>query len=74
MYDRAKDNGYVRDGLPSLVVLAALSGSSKFESLLPTVVGDLKLDGALGEEFSSAMRDYAEIRHREWDENLMVLK
>ena len=63
-YERAKEKGNVQDGLPSLIVLAALGGHSKFESLLPTAVSDLRLDGALGEEFTAAMSDYAEIRNR----------
>ena len=63
-YDRAKEKGNVQDGLPSLIVLAALAGNSQFESLLPTAVTDLRLDGALGEEFTTAMNDYAQIKNR----------
>lgn len=63
-YNRAKEKGYVQGGLPSLIVLAALAGHSKFETLLPMAKSDLRLDGALGEEFAAAMSDFAEMRNR----------
>lgn len=63
-YDRAKEKGYAQGGLPTLVVLAALSGSQEFEALLPNVKVDMRLDGALGEEFAAALDDFREIRNQ----------
>ena len=64
IYDRSKQTGRVRDGLPTLMMLAALSGNEGFASLLPSLVDELHLDGALGEEYADAMIDFEALKGR----------